>query len=397
MSSYWKRKKLTQAQYDGIKNELPFDELINIDDTSIALGNVQFSGGGGSSDATYLTATDETATLPNSIDLGSIGVNGIANVLVSTPFEGTATVSAVPKVNGSWLIANSSGVVEFNRTLNSGNSDLTLISGVGTTSISADNIGLATSDLTVTYSMGANGVVVQTSNPTQAITLTTTDVSSDINLFSGNAITSNCVSSSTTCTGNHGVTAVQSQLRNADSTVTSTISNTGLLVQTTGAAQDISFLTGAGSSNIGLLSAGNIGISGGDISISAAGILALDAPSVTIPNIATGTGTDLVRDGTNQILLKTSSRRYKENITDLTFDSSKILDLNAKSFNYKTQPGLETFGWIAEEVDEVLPNLVTRNSENEIESVRYSEAIVLLVEEVKKLREKVIALEAKNV
>lgn len=397
MSSYWKRKKLTQAQYDGIKNELPFDELINIDDTSLAMGNVQFSGGAGVADATVLTATDETATLPNSIDLGALGTNAVANVLISTPTAGTATLSAAPKLNGSWLITNSSGAVEFNRTLNSGNNDLTLISGTGTVNLTGDNIGLATSDLSVTYGMGANGVVIQTTDPTQAITMTTIDTSSDMNFFSAGDLRFNGVDSTTTLTGNMNLTAVQSQLKNADSTVTSTISNTGLLVQTTGPAQDISFLTGAGSSNIGLLSAGNIGISGGDISITAAGILALDGPSVTLPGISTGTGTDLVRDGTNQILLKTSSRRYKENITDLTFDSSKILDLNAKSFNYKTQPGLETFGWIAEEVDEVLPNLVTRNSENEIESVRYSEAIVLLVEEVKKLREKVIALEARNV
>lgn len=326
MADYWKRKKLTQAQYDGIKNDLPDDELINIDDTSIALGATQF-GSGGDLEATYLTATDATATLPNSINLGAVGVNNQTSVLLSTPTDGVAAITAATKFNGAMLVSNTLGAVQFSRTLTTGGADLAFNPGGGQFSVTTDSFGISTQDLNVTTSIG----------------------------------------------------------------------NLGMQFQTSLASQPITFVTADAGSNIGFISAGNLGLNGVDIVLTATGLIGLVSPVITAPNIGSGTGTDLVRDGTNQILLKTSSKRFKENIEDLKFDSSKILDLSAKSFNYISQPGLETFGWIAEEVDEVLPQLVTRNSENEIESVKYAEAIVLLVEEVKKLREKVIALEEKSI
>lgn len=328
MADYWKRKKLTQAQYDGLKNDLPDDELINIDDTSIALGAVQFSssGGGGSSEATYLTTTDETATLPNSINLGGIGVNNQTSVLLNTPSEGVASITAATKFNGAMLVSTPFGGVQFSRTLDTGGTDLTFDAGGGQFSVTTNNFGVSTQDLNVTARLDNLGIQFETSLADQPITFVTTNTSS----------------------------------------------------------------------NIGFECAGNMGLNAQDITLGAASIIALDAPIVTAPNIGTGAGTALVRSG-NDIVLQTSSIRFKENVTDLEVNSSSILDLNAKSFNYKSQPEHRTFGWIAEEVNEVLPELVIRNSENEIESVKYSEAIVLLVEEVKKLQKKIIALEEKIV
>ena len=86
---------------------------------------------------------------------------------------------------------------------------------------------------------------------------------------------------------------------------------------------------------------------------------------------------------------ESSSLRYKENIRPLEIDSSKILELEPKSFNLKeghisTLPG--TFGYIAEEVEKVLPELVQYDKEGRPDALMYPLLTVLLIEEVKKLR-----------
>lgn len=115
-------------------------------------------------------------------------------------------------------------------------------------------------------------------------------------------------------------------------------------------------------------------------------LINLSAAVITIPSIGTGTGTALVRDASNNMVLNTSSARYKENIRALEVDSSKIYDLTAKNFNYISQPGLDIFGWIAEETNEIIPELVNLNSDGEPESIRYAETSVLIIEEMKKMR-----------
>lgn len=115
-------------------------------------------------------------------------------------------------------------------------------------------------------------------------------------------------------------------------------------------------------------------------------LINLSAAVITIPSIGTGTGTALVRDASNNMVLNTSSARYKENIRPLEVDSSKIYDLTAKNFNYISQPSLDIFGWIAEETNEIIPELVNLNSDGEPESIRYAETSVLIIEEMKKMR-----------
>ena len=117
-------------------------------------------------------------------------------------------------------------------------------------------------------------------------------------------------------------------------------------------------------------------------------------------------------DSNNKIITSSSSRRYKENIVDLTTESTKVLDLQPRNFKYKdytdrvkkenanagdereevTITGRSTFGLIAEEVYEILPEVVFLNKNLEPESIDYGVLSVLLIEEVKKLRTEVDAL-----
>jgi hypothetical protein len=99
-----------------------------------------------------------------------------------------------------------------------------------------------------------------------------------------------------------------------------------------------------------------------------------------------------------------SSRRFKENIIDLDFDSSKIYSLMPHTFKWKdfiedkiSIEGQSDFGYIAEEVHELLPQLVGYDTfggdENLPASVHYNQITVLLVEELKKLKARIDILE----
>ena len=91
-------------------------------------------------------------------------------------------------------------------------------------------------------------------------------------------------------------------------------------------------------------------------------------------------------------LVQTSSRKTKENIKPIE-DSEKILELQAVSFDFKNKNhGTNKRGFIAEEVAEVLPNLVV---DGETPSLNYIEMIPYLQDVIKKQEERIKALEDK--
>src|SRR4030095_7911849 len=71
----------------------------------------------------------------------------------------------------------------------------------------------------------------------------------------------------------------------------------------------------------------------------------------------------------------------KEDIEPLTDVSEKLAQLRPVSFSYKAEPGATHYGLIAEEVDQVMPELVVRDEQNRPESVKYLQLIPLLLQE----------------
>jgi len=130
---------------------------------------------------------------------------------------------------------------------------------------------------------------------------------------------------------------------------------------------------------------------------------------IYLPGISSGSGVDLILQSST-VKTDSSSRRYKENIVGLAVDTSKVYDLVPKTFKWKdfeepvidengitdeivTVIGKTDFGLIAEEVHEVLPELVIYNKANEPDAVRYKTITVLLIEEMKKLKARIEVLE----
>jgi len=96
----------------------------------------------------------------------------------------------------------------------------------------------------------------------------------------------------------------------------------------------------------------------------------------------------------NGTITESSARRYKENIVSLENSLDKIIKLKGVSYN-KIETGIKEIGFIAEEVNETLPELVLKNGEGEIESVAYGRVSVIIVEAIKELKKEIEELKAK--
>ncbi|MEI6766418.1 MAG: tail fiber domain-containing protein [Bacteroidota bacterium] len=73
-------------------------------------------------------------------------------------------------------------------------------------------------------------------------------------------------------------------------------------------------------------------------------------------SMGNSSGTTLVVSG-GTVYKLSSSRRYKDNIKDITYNKESIFKLRPVSYNYKST-GKPDVGLIAEEVDQVMPSLV---------------------------------------
>ncbi len=93
-------------------------------------------------------------------------------------------------------------------------------------------------------------------------------------------------------------------------------------------------------------------------------------------------GNPVVVDANGQLGTATSSARFKKEIKPMDTASEAILALKPVSFQYKSDPtGARQFGLIAEEVAKVNPDLVTRDRNGEIYSVRYEAVNAMLLNE----------------
>jgi len=81
-----------------------------------------------------------------------------------------------------------------------------------------------------------------------------------------------------------------------------------------------------------------------------------------------------------------SSKRYKKDIVDLT-DNYNVDMLRPVAFKWKSD-GTEDIGFIAEEVNEIMPTMVT-HFKGKIQGVRYSSMVAIAFAEIKRLKKKV--------
>jgi hypothetical protein len=111
-------------------------------------------------------------------------------------------------------------------------------------------------------------------------------------------------------------------------------------------------------------------------------------------NVAGGVNV-VVEPGGNLLGILASSRRFKKEIKPMDQTSESILALKPVTFHYKNdQKRIPQFGLIAEDVAEVNPDLVARDKNGEIYTVRYDQINAMLLNEFLKEHKRVEAQQA---
>ncbi len=117
---------------------------------------------------------------------------------------------------------------------------------------------------------------------------------------------------------------------------------------------------------------------------------------------STGTGTLQVTGGvgvTGQVtattVVETSSIAFKENVNPIEDALNKVLQLVGVTYDRKDGSKLNEAGLIAEEVNKVLPNLVSRDDEGNAYGLQYTKLVAYLIESIKTLNTRIEQLETK--
>jgi len=93
-----------------------------------------------------------------------------------------------------------------------------------------------------------------------------------------------------------------------------------------------------------------------------------------------------------EIYAETSTEKVKENIRSLDWDTSKIFDLEIKSYT-DIVSGREDFGLIAEEAAEIIPQLVVFDGNGQALGIKNTKLPILLLDQLKKQQEQIELLQ----
>jgi hypothetical protein len=165
----------------------------------------------------------------------------------------------------------------------------------------------------------------------------------------------------------------------------------GLSLGTDNANAPLRFFTGGlggGTSNVRMYIT-----SSGDIGIGNTGGLRASGADIYLTGLSTGTpATTLRLTAGNQVVVDTSSKKHKHDIQNYAGDTAKIDNLRPVTFRWNEDtatPNSPDFGLIAEEVQELFPEIVGKNAEGEAQSVDYAKLSVILLKAVQEQRKEV--------
>ncbi|MBU0618061.1 MAG: tail fiber domain-containing protein, partial [Planctomycetes bacterium] len=111
---------------------------------------------------------------------------------------------------------------------------------------------------------------------------------------------------------------------------------------------------------------------------------------IRIMDMPYGFGHNVVIDSDGYLRKDASSRRYKKNIVPAVFDREAVLKLQPVRFDWRTS-GESDIGLIAEDVAEILPELVMCDSSGAPDAVRYDKVALYLVSVAKAQGEQLAA------
>jgi hypothetical protein len=221
---------------------------------------------------------------------------------------------------------------------------------------------------------------------------------------------------SNTTGDNNTANGLQALIGNTTGTQNTANGEEALFSNTTGSNNTAngvrSLQNSTGNSNIALGAAAGLNLTTGNnnIDIGNQGVAA-ESNTIRIGNVGTQTATFIAGisgataasgvavfvNANCQLGTLTSSERFKEAIKPMDKASEAILALKPVTFRYKHEldpEGIPQFGLVAEQVEKVNPDLVARDDQGKINTVRYEAVNAMLLNEFLKQHRKVNELEA---
>jgi hypothetical protein len=156
--------------------------------------------------------------------------------------------------------------------------------------------------------------------------------------------------------------------------------NSGLF---TSAVPSTSVTTGA------LVVSGGVGIA--ERLTANSGVFASSVPStsVTTGALVVNGGVGIAGRLTVNNIVETSSIAFKENINPIENALNSILNLRGVCYDRKDGSEINETGLIAEEVDKIIPSLVTKDDNGNPYGVKYTKVVAYLVEAVKEQQKQI--------
>ena len=149
-------------------------------------------------------------------------------------------------------------------------------------------------------------------------------------------------------------------------------------------ASDINFLNAVGNTNIVGGNTNKLVITGTGNKISGSAASTGSFGALSVPGQAT-IGS----------VVEASSIMYKENVKQIESPLEKITKLRGVEFDYKKTKE-HSIGMIAEEVNEIFPELVAKNEDGDVTAMSYTRITAVLLEAVKELSAEVKELRELN-
>lgn len=365
-------------------------EVLRLQKSKILIGSNTSSGNNlsiGSSNTIYSTG--------NIVYGDNILTSGTNNVIVGSNLQASGNNISIFGSNNTCLVSGNLGVVICG---NSNSADEDYAVSIGSNNSSSGLYSVACGYMNGSHGdysvgIGSNNTVI--SQASVAIgrnnSVTSTDLSASIfNIGIGNNTN---ISGSGAIIGHYNQLYGSGGLIIGKGSVSSGLDNT--LIGNTNSVSGNNNLVFGNSIN---WSGSNMAIFGGPgLSIlfqtGSSGAVTLSQSGINYSNypIATGVGTNLVIEN-NVIKAATSSERFKENIRPYDKGLNKLLEINPVYFNYKNSNVLRA-GLIAESINELgLEEFVSRDTNNDIESLDYGAMIILLINSVKELKAELDAI-----
>ena len=199
--------------------------------------------------------------------------------------------------------------------------------------------------------------------------------------------------------GDRNVAVGRAALQTNTGGAANTAIGTGALVSNTTGRNNIALGVSAGSNLTGSnnIDLGNVGVAAESNTIRIGTGGTQTATFIAGINLAAIAGNSVVVAANHRLGVATSSARFKNEIKPMNKASEAILTLKPVTFRYKKEidpDGIPQFGLVAEEVEKVNPDLVSRDRDGKPYTVRYEAVNAMLLNEFLKEHRKVEGLEA---